>query len=120
LAFKPNTDDMREAPSRVLLELLWQHGASVCAYDPAAITEARKIYGDREAFKLAESPLQALDEADGLIVVTEWKEFRSPPFEAMKARLKCAVIFDGRNIYDPQTVKSCGFVYYGIGRGQIA
>ena len=120
LAFKPNTDDMREAPSRVLLELLWQHGASVCAYDPAAMTEARNIYGDREDFKLAESPLQALDEADGLIVVTEWKEFRSPPFEAMKARLKCAVIFDGRNIYDPQTVKSYGFFYYGIGRGQVA
>jgi len=120
LAFKPNTDDMREAPSRVLLELLWQHGASVCAYDPAAMAEARRIYGDREGFKLVESPLQALDEADGLIVVTEWKEFRSPPFEAMKTRLKCAVIFDGRNIYDPQTVKSYGFVYYGIGRGQVA
>jgi len=100
---------MREAPSRVLLELLWQHGASVCAYDPAAMTEARNIYGDREDFKLAESPLQALDEADGLIVVTEWKEFRSPPFEAMKARLKCAVILMGETFMTHKPSKATDF-----------
>ena len=116
LSFKPNTDDMREAPSRVLMELLWQHGASVCAYDPAAMPEAQKIYGQRDDLRLANSPSETLDGADGLIVVTEWKEFRSPSFGEIKNRLSQPVIFDGRNIYDPEMVKSYGLAYYGVGR----
>ncbi len=118
LAFKPNTDDMRAAPSRTLMEALWEKGAVVRAYDPEAMDEARRIYGDREELIYCESPDDALENTDALIVVTEWNQFRSPDFSKMKNTLKQAVIFDGRNLYDPQFLKSEGFDYYAIGRPQ--
>jgi len=114
LAFKPNTDDMREAPSVVVIEALLSAGASVCACDPEAVGEARKHYlGDRIDY--AEKPMDALRGADALILVTEWNEFRRPDFEAMKRLLKHPVVFDGRNIYSRKTLESLGFTYYGIG-----
>jgi len=116
LAFKPNTDDMRAAPSRTMMESLWRMGATVSAYDPAAMEETRRIYGDRADLTLAESPMQALEGADALLIVTEWKTFRSPNFEAMKSLLKNPVIFDGRNLYDPTTLRTQGFEYFPIGR----
>lgn len=116
LAFKPNTDDMREAPSRVMLEALWAMGATVAAYDPAAIEETTRIYGERADLTLAASAMEALDGADALLIVTEWKAFRSPNFETMKSRLKAPVIFDGRNLYDPAPLREQGFEYYPIGR----
>ncbi|MFA5633067.1 MAG: UDP-glucose/GDP-mannose dehydrogenase family protein [Porticoccaceae bacterium] len=116
LSFKPNTDDMREASSRVLMEALWDAGADVRAHDPVAMTEARRIYGNRAELHLAETPLEAVQGADGLAVVTEWRAYQSPDFEALKRQLKQAVIFDGRNIYDPKTLRTRGFSYYGIGR----
>ena len=118
LAFKPNTDDMREAPSRRLLEQLWQAGATVRAYDPEARDEARHIYGERADLVLCEQAQQALAGADALAVVTEWKAFRSPDFKRLAATLKQPVIFDGRNIYDPAAVEAAGIAYYGIGRGR--
>jgi UDPglucose 6-dehydrogenase len=117
LAFKPNTDDMREAPSRVLIGELLARGAGVCAYDPAAMDEARRIYAGESRVAYAPNPLAAADGADALVVVTEWKEFRSPDFEGLKARLKQPVIFDGRNLYEPALVREAGFEYFGIGRG---
>ena len=118
LAFKPNTDDMREASSRVLLEELWSAGASVRAYDPAANAEAKRIYGARKDLVLAETAEDALDGADALVIVTEWREFRSPDFERMKSLLKVPVIFDGRNLYDPAVLEQLGIQYFGIGRGR--
>lgn len=118
LAFKPNTDDMREAPSRRLLEQLWQAGATVRAYDPEARDEARLIFGERADLVLCEQAQAALDGADALVVVTEWKAFRSPDFKLLAARLAASVIFDGRNIYDPHAVEAAGIAYYGIGRGR--
>ena len=117
LAFKPNTDDMREAPSRTLMEALWSAGARVRAYDPVASEEARRIYGDRKDLELVTSSTEALNGADALAIVTEWQEFRSPDFDAIKATLKNPVIFDGRNLYDPGFVKRFGLKYYAIGRG---
>lgn len=114
LAFKPNTDDMRQAPSLVLIDELLARGAAVCAFDPVAMTEARRLFGDRIAY--AETPLAALDDADALVIVTEWKEFRSPDFPAIKASLKEPLIFDGRNLYDPAQLKAAGFEYHAIGR----
>jgi UDPglucose 6-dehydrogenase len=116
LAFKPNTDDMREAPSRVLIADLLARGASVCAYDPAAMPEARRIYAGEVRVAFAESPLAAAAGADALVIVTEWKEFRSPDFDGLKGRLRQPVIFDGRNLYDPELVRSAGFEYFPIGR----
>ncbi len=116
LAFKPNTDDMREAPSRVLMESLWQAGARVQAYDPVAMDEARRIYGEREDLILADSAMAAVEGADALALVTEWRIFRSPDFETIKRHLREPVIFDGRNIYDPRFLQAMGFRYYGIGR----
>jgi len=116
LAFKPNTDDMREAPSRVLVADLLARGATVCAYDPAAMSEARRVFGDDPRIAYARSPLGATEGADALAIVTEWKEFRSPDFEALKARLKQPVIFDGRNLYEPALVRAAGFEYFPIGR----
>ena len=118
LAFKPNTDDMREAPSRDLIEALWAAGARVRAYDPVAMDEARRIYGVRTDFTLVESSEAALDGADALAIVTEWQEFRSPDFERIRDALKHKVIFDGRNLYDPALVRSFGLAYHGIGRGE--
>ncbi len=118
LAFKPNTDDMREAPSRVLLEQLWQAGAHVRAFDPEAAHEAGRIFGERSDLQLCDSADSALDGADALAVVTEWKAFWSPDFAAMRRALKSAAVFDGRNIFDPKTVEAAGLAYYGIGRGR--
>lgn len=118
LAFKPNTDDMREASSRTLLDQLWKAGARVRAYDPEAMDEAARIFGTRDDLQYADSPTAALQGADLLVVITEWKAFWSPDFNAIKAALREPVIFDGRNIYDPQTVEAAGIAYYGIGRGR--
>ena len=116
LAFKPNTDDMREAPARAMLEALWAMGATVVAHDPAAMEETQRIYGERADFKLVETPMEALADADALLIVTEWKVFRSPNFDTMKSLLKNPVVFDGRNLYDPATVRAQGFEYHPIGR----
>ena len=116
LAFKPNTDDMREAPSRSMLEALWAMGASVSAYDPAAMEETRRIYGERSDLLLVDSSMDALKGADALLIVTEWKVFRSPNFETMKTMLKMPLVFDGRNLYEPQAMREMGFDYHPIGR----
>lgn len=118
LAFKPGTDDMREAPSRVLIEALWKAGAKVRAYDPAAAKEARRIWGDRPDLVLCSRAKETIEGADALVIVTEWKEFRSPDFDGLKKQLKAPVIFDGRNLYDPAFMKKQGFTYYAIGRGE--
>ncbi|WP_374481582.1 UDP-glucose/GDP-mannose dehydrogenase family protein [Zoogloea sp.] len=116
LAFKPNTDDMREAPSRVIIAELFRRGATVTAYDPVAMAETRRIFGDEPRLRYAERPMQALDEADALLIVTEWKEFRSPDFTAIKEKLKTPIIFDGRNIFDPKLPRQAGLTYLSIGR----
>lgn len=116
LAFKPNTDDMREAPSRVLMEALWEAGASVRAFDPEAMNECRRIYGERADLTLCDSPEAVLDGADALVIVTEWQLFRSPDFQAIRKALKQPVIFDGRNLYDPVQMAKAGFRYFAIGR----
>jgi UDPglucose 6-dehydrogenase len=118
LAFKPGTDDMREAPSRVLIEQLWNAGAKVRAFDPAAMKETRRIFGERPDLALCTRAREALEGADALAIVTEWKEFRSPDFDNLKKQLKSPVIFDGRNLYDPAMMKKLGFKYYAIGRGE--
>jgi UDPglucose 6-dehydrogenase len=116
LAFKPNTDDLREAPSRVVIADLLARGAQVIAYDPVAMAEARGIYGGEPRVRFAESPLAALEGADVLAIVTEWKEFRSPDFTAMRERLRVPAVFDGRNLYEPSEVRRHGLEYYPIGR----
>ncbi len=116
LAFKPGTDDMREATSRVVMEGLWARGATVTVHDPVAMPETRHIYGDRADLRYAETPLDALQGADALIIATEWKVFKSPDFDAIKTRLKFPVIFDGRNLFEPGDIRALGIEYYGIGR----
>jgi len=116
LAFKPNTDDMREAPARTLIRELLERGATICAYDPVAMNEARRIFGDERRIAYADSPLAALDGADALAVVTEWKEFRSPDCDELLRRLKSPIVFDGRNLYEPQRMRELGIRYFGIGR----
>jgi len=116
LAFKPNTDDMRDAPSRVVVAELLRRGATVTAYDPVAMTEAERIFGDEPRLSFAGRPKSALDGADALVIVTEWKEFRSPDFDAIKTRLKQPVVFDGRNLYDPALVRALEIEYFSIGR----
>src|SRR5690606_17943877 len=118
LAFKPDTDDMREASSRRLLAQLWEGGARVRAYDPEAMREAARIFSERDDLVLCESAAEALEGADALVVVTEWKQFRSPDFAALKDALGDAVVFDGRNLYEPAQVEEAGLAYYGIGRGR--
>jgi len=118
LAFKPNTDDMREAPSRKLMEALWAAGARVRAYDPEARGETRRIYGERDDLVLCDDPYEALNGAHVMALVTEWKAFRSPDFARIKAALKHPALFDGRNLYDPSAVEDAGIAYYGIGRGR--
>ncbi len=120
LAFKPGTDDMREAPSRNLMEALWREGCAVRAYDPAAMDEARRLYGERPDFHLCAQPMETLIGADALIIVTEWSLFRSPDFDAIRRQLKQPVIFDGRNLYEPDYLREAGFSYYAIGRGERA
>jgi UDPglucose 6-dehydrogenase len=117
LAFKPNTDDMREAPSRSIIDNLIASGASIRAYDPVAGTEARRIYGNEPGLAVCDQRDETLTGADALIIVTEWNEFRSPDFEDIRDRLSVPVIFDGRNLYDPELMKSLGFTYYAVGRG---
>ena len=116
LAFKPNTDDMREAPSRELINELLAAGATVTAYDPVAMHETQRIFKDEPRLMLAENPMATLENADALAVVTEWKEFRSPDFASIRQKLKSPIIFDGRNIYDPKMVKAAGLTYRAIGR----
>ena len=116
LSFKPNTDDMREAPSLVLIEELIGRGARIRAYDPIAIHEAQRVIGSNKQVEFAKSPGDALVGADALVIVTEWKEFRSPDFDAIKGTLKHPVIFDGRNLYDPQHPRKAGLEYFAIGR----
>ncbi|WP_374352547.1 UDP-glucose/GDP-mannose dehydrogenase family protein [Thermomonas sp.] len=118
LAFKPNTDDMREASSRRLLQQLWDAGARVRAYDPEAIDETRRIFGERDDLVLCASSGDALQGADALVVVTEWKQFRSPDFAMLKRDVADQVVFDGRNLYEPAEVEAAGLAYYGIGRGR--
>ena len=118
LSFKPRTDDMREAPSRVLMDALWRAGARVKAYDPEAMEETRRIYPGEERLELCNSARAAVEGADALVIMTEWQEFRSPDFQHLKEKLADAVIFDGRNIYEPATVEQFGLTYYGIGRGR--
>lgn len=117
LAFKANTDDMREAPSRVLIAELLRRGASITAYDPVAMPEATRLFSGVDAISFAQSQVAALEGADALIIVTDWKEFRSPDFDAIKTLLKQPVIIDGRNLFEPQMMKSLGIEYAGIGRG---
>jgi UDPglucose 6-dehydrogenase len=118
LAFKPNTDDMREAPSRVLMEALWAAGAAVRAYDPVAMDEARRIYGARKDLTFCKNAGHALESADALAICTEWQEFRSPDLAKFKSVLKQPVVFDGRNLYDPGLMASQGIRYFAIGRGE--
>ena len=120
LAFKPNTDDMREATSRVVLAELFRRGATVTAYDPVAMDEARRIFGAEPRLRYADAPMAALDGADALVIVTEWKEFRSPDFDRIKAALKTPVVFDGRNLYEPALIRASGLDYEAIGRGRVA
>jgi UDPglucose 6-dehydrogenase len=117
LAFKPGTDDMREAPSRVVMEALWEAGARIRAYDPEAMQEAERIYGHRDDLQLTGTRDAALQGADALIICTEWQHFRAADFEQLARDLTDRVLFDGRNVYDPDTVSEYGLTYYGIGRG---
>ena len=116
LSFKPNTDDMRDAPSRVLMEALWKSGAKVQAFDPEAMDEAQRIYGLRDDLNLCGTAQAALKGADILVICTEWKQFRAPDFDQIKELLNAPVIVDGRNMYDPARIKKKGFTYYAIGR----
>jgi UDPglucose 6-dehydrogenase len=118
LAFKPNTDDMREAASRVLMEALWAAGAKVRAYDPVAGAECLRIYGERDDLVLCKTSPEAVLGADALAIVTEWQEFRSPDFDFIKNALRSSVIFDGRNLYDPVQMARAGFSYHAIGRAK--
>jgi len=117
LAFKPNTDDMRAAPSRDILEQLWAFGASVQAFDPVAMKEAYRIYGERSDLQLVNTPMDALKGADALLIVTEWKPFRSPDFALMRKLMNQPLVFDGRNLYDPARVRAAGLEYSSVGRG---
>ena len=116
LAFKPNTDDMREAPSLSVARGLLERGAAVVAYDPVAMEEARRALGELAGLSYAKTPLDAVDGSDALVVVTEWQEFRSPDFATLKRKLRTPLVFDGRNIYDPEQVRAAGLEYFGIGR----
>jgi UDPglucose 6-dehydrogenase len=119
LAFKPETDDMREAPSRVLIEALLQRGATVRAHDPVAMTEARRLYNDRPGISFCTTPHDAAEGSDALLIVTEWKAFRSPDFERLRRSLRQPVIFDGRNLFDPALLRDLGFDYVSIGRAEV-
>jgi len=118
LSFKPSTDDMREAPSRVLMEALWDAGATVRAYDPEAMEETGRLYPDQSGLTLCDTANTALEGADALVIITEWQEFRSPDFDKIKDELSTPVIFDGRNLYEPEVLNAFGITYYGVGRGE--
>jgi len=117
LAFKPNTDDMREATSRVVIDDLLRRGATVKAYDPVAMPEARRVLAGLKGLSFVDNQTEALRGSDALVIVTEWKEFKSPDLDAIKSLLKQALVFDGRNLYEPALMKSAGITYFGIGRG---
>jgi UDPglucose 6-dehydrogenase len=117
LAFKPNTDDMRDAPSRILMEALWAAGATVRAFDPEAMQETQRIYGNHPGLALMGTPESVLGGADALIVCTEWQQFKAPDFDLIQERLKASVIFDGRNLYDTERLARKGFKYFPMGRG---
>ncbi|MDF1820571.1 MAG: UDP-glucose/GDP-mannose dehydrogenase family protein [Alcanivoracaceae bacterium] len=117
LAFKPNTDDMREAPSRVLLDALWNAGATAIVYDPVASAECQRIFGDRDDLIYANDRMAAVEGADALVICTEWKEFRVVDLDALKNALKTPVLVDGRNLYDPEAMRQTGLLYFAIGRG---
>ncbi|MEO1869069.1 MAG: UDP-glucose/GDP-mannose dehydrogenase family protein [Cobetia sp.] len=117
LAFKPNTDDMRDAPSRTLMEALWAGGATVQAYDPEAMKECRRIYGERDELVLVADRQQAVKGADALVICTEWKEFRTLDGEWLKSQLGFPVVVDGRNLFEPAAMKAAGLMYYAVGRG---
>lgn len=116
LSFKPNTDDMREAPARVLMEKIFEHGGTVRAYDPVAMSEARHLYPDEKRLTLLGTAMDAVDGADALLINTEWREFRSPDWQRVKASLKHPVVIDGRNIYEPSVLREFGIKYSCIGR----
>ena len=118
LSFKPNTDDMRDASSRVMMELIWENGGKVKAHDPKAMEETKRIYGDRNDLELCDSAEDALEGTDALIVMTEWNVFRSPEFDYIKEKIADKVVFDGRNLYEPDTLEAMGLQYYAIGRGR--
>jgi len=120
LAFKPDTDDMREAPSRVLIDELLERGATITAWDPVAMAEARRLYADRPGLRFAAGALDACEGADALVIVTEWKAFRSPDFAAIRGRLREPLIFDGRNLYQPSVLAQAGLQYEAIGHGDPA
>jgi UDPglucose 6-dehydrogenase len=117
LAFKPNTDDMREAPSLTVIDELLKAGATICAFDPVAMKEAQRVLKGREGISYAGSANEALEGADALLIITEWQQFRSPDFELIREKLRQPVIFDGRNLYNPELMRRFGFQYYGVGRG---
>lgn len=118
LSFKPKTDDMREAPSRTLMEELWSYGAKVQAFDPEAMEECQRIYGSRDDLSLMGTKEAALKDADALVICTEWQNFKAPDFDVIKSALNHSVIFDGRNLFDPERMRSKGIAYYAIGRGE--
>jgi len=118
LAFKPDTDDMREAPSRVLIDDLMSRGAKIVAFDPVATHEASRVFGPREGLRFASAPLEAARDADALVIVTEWKMFRSPDFDGLSKILKAPIVFDGRNLFDPARMREAGYEYFAIGRGR--
>ena len=119
LSFKPRTDDMREAPSRVLMEALWDAGVTVRAYDPEAMDETRRIYPEQSGLVLCDSAYDAIEGADALAIATEWQEFRSPDFTLLAEKLSDKVVFDGRNLYEPEVMDTFGLRYYAIGRDNV-
>ena len=119
LSFKPQTDDMREAPSREVITELTKRGATICGFDPVAMTEAKRVMGDNPKLTFADDMTSALLDADALLIATEWNSFREPDWETLKQTLKNPVVFDGRNIYSPDVVREQGFTYYSIGRPVI-
>ena len=116
LSFKPNTDDMRDAPSRVLMESLWGAGVTIQAFDPVAMEEAQRLYGQHPGLVLCGTKETSLKGADALVIITEWASFKAPDFELIKSLLARPVIFDGRNLFDPQRMRERGFIYHSIGR----
>jgi UDPglucose 6-dehydrogenase len=119
LAFKPDTDDMRQAPSRVIIDALLSRGAHIRAHDPVAMDEARRVFAGVANVEFAATPNDAVEGADALVVVTEWKAYRSPDFERLRSHMRQAVVFDGRNLFDPDSMQALGFEYMSIGRGAV-
>ena len=119
LAFKPGTDDLREAPSLVIIDELLRHGATVKAFDPVAMPKLKSLWGERAGLELMQSPIQAAKDASALLVVTEWREFRSPDFAELRTLMREPVVIDGRNLFDPVLMEEAGFEYVGVGRGKL-